>query len=256
MTTDRPRRRILIPIDLHGIHRDTLETLVRIARQLDRELLGLLLEDMRLTRVAELPFTTEITLSGGRERSLLRDHLSQRHDQVVADARRLLNELADRDQVELSFEYATGHRLHSALEKSDELDIFFPARQRWHVITTYRDENEAPIKRLGILLDHSEQDEHVLTTAHALIRARLVRDVYVISHRPPDKDQLGPLYQEQVTRICVQSNLDRNPATITRLIRHSPYDLLLLPHNSLRNIPASELDAALEKSGGQVLVIN
>ena len=59
MTSEPARRRtILVPIDLHGINRGTLETLVRIARQLDQGLLGLLLEDIRLQQVADLPFTT------------------------------------------------------------------------------------------------------------------------------------------------------------------------------------------------------
>ena len=64
------RRCILVPIDLHGINRSTLETLVRIASLLDRKVLGLLLEDIRLQQVADLPFTTEITLDSGRERIL------------------------------------------------------------------------------------------------------------------------------------------------------------------------------------------
>ena len=63
------RRCILLPIDLHGINRNTLETVVRIASLLDRKVLGLLLEDMRLQQVADLPFTTEITLDSGREKS-------------------------------------------------------------------------------------------------------------------------------------------------------------------------------------------
>ena len=98
MMNEITRRRILVPIDLHGIHREALEQLVRIARQLNRDLLGLLLEDIRLQRVAELPFTTEITLSGGRERSLLSEQLTERHSLVTTDARKLLNELADRDR--------------------------------------------------------------------------------------------------------------------------------------------------------------
>ena len=116
MTEQSTRRRILVPIDLQGIGHGALETLVHIARLLDRGLLGLLLEDIRLQQAADLPFATEITLLGGRERSLLRDHLSQRHSLVSTDTRRLLNDLARRDQVELAFENAAGSRLHSALQ--------------------------------------------------------------------------------------------------------------------------------------------
>ncbi len=255
MTTDIARRRILIPIDLHGIHREALEQLVRIARQLDRDLLGLLLEDIRLQRVAALPFATEITLSGARERHLLRNELDQRHDLVVSDARRLLNELADRDRIGLSFEHAAGHRLHSALEREGELDIFFPARQRWHVIAAQRRNNGPAIPRLGVVLTRDGGDELLVATAHALLEAGLVGDVYVMSPKSLSSDSLQPLYRPG-HRVCVQSNLVLNPASIAHLIRHSPYDLLLLPRKCLVDLNAATLDAALEKSGGQVLVIN
>jgi hypothetical protein len=249
------RRRILIPIDLHGIHREALEQLVRIARQLDRDLLGLLLEDIRLQRVAELPFTTEITLTGARERSLLWDQLAQRHSLVTTDARRLLNELADRDRVGLSFEHAAGHRLHSALEREDGLDIFFPARQRWHVIAARHKGSGPPIQRLGMVLARGDQDETLLATSRALLDAGLVGDLYVLSPRPPTPESLQPLYRPG-HRVCVQSNLELSPAGITRLIHHSPYDLLLLPRSCLCDIEPENLDSALEKSGGQVLVIS
>jgi hypothetical protein len=249
------RRRILIPIDIHGIHREALEQLVRIARQLDRDLLGLLLEDIRLQRAAELPFATEITLTGARERSLLRDHLLLRHNLVTNDARRLLNELADRDRVGLSFEHASGHRLHSALEREGEVDIFFPARQRWHVIAATRRLGGPPIRRLGLVLAQGPQDELLLLTARALLEAGLVGDVYVVSPVPPLGEQLDPLYRPG-HRVCVQSNMKTDADSITRLIRHSPYDLLLLPRSCLAPIASETLDEALEKSGGQVLVIN
>ena len=255
MMSETTRRRILIPIDLHGIQRDALETLVRIARQLDRDLLGLLLEDVRLQRVAELPFTTEITLNGGRERSLLRDHLSQRHSWVATDARRLLNELADRDRIRLSFEHAEGHRLHSALERGEEIDIYFPARQRWRVIATRTVRKGRPIQRLGLVLAQGERDALLLATANALLEAGLVGDVYVLTPRPPTPEQLQPLYRPGA-RVCVQSNFALDPTALTRLIRLCPYDLLLLPRECLAGIKPEALDDALEKSGGQVLVIN
>ena len=88
MTELSTRRSILVPIDIHGINRDALETLVRIARQLDRSLLGLMLEDIRLQRVADLPFATEITLAGCHERNLMRAHLSQRHFARGVEAQR------------------------------------------------------------------------------------------------------------------------------------------------------------------------
>jgi hypothetical protein len=256
MTTEIiTRRSILVPIDLHGITRDNLENLVRIARQLDRKLLGLLLEDIRLQQVAALPFTTEITLNSGRERSLLRDHLSQRHSLVTTDTRRLLNELAHRNRVELSFEDAAGTRLHTALERDGHLDIFFPARQRRHLVAAQHAGRSKSISRLGLVLANTAQDQRVLEATHNLLHAGLVAQVYVLAAAPPAPAQLETLYWPG-SRICVQSNFSCDPATIVQLIRQSAYDLLLLPRDSMQGIPPETLDTALDKSAAQVLVIN
>ena len=246
-------RTILVPIDLHGINRASLEMLVRIARQLDRALLGLLLEDIRLKRVADLPFTTEITLSSASERNLLRDELTRRHSQVSSATRRLLHELAERDRVALSFEDAEGSRWHTALERDGELDIFFPARQRWHA--SAEGISRAPIKRLGILLSTTELDKKLLGIAALLLKAGLVGDTYILCPRPPLPEQLQDLYQ-QGHQVRIQSNIKATPSMVTRLIQQSPYDLLLLNRDSLQGIPPGLLDASLDKSGSQVFVVN
>jgi hypothetical protein len=255
MTEQAVRRSILVPIDLHGISRENLETLVRLARLLDRGLLGLILEDVRLQQVADLPFTTEITLSGGAERSLLRDHLSLRYSRVSSATRRQLNDLAQRDRVELSFENAAGSRLLTALERDGQLDIFFPARRRWQLVVAARPTAGKVVRRLGIVLARGEQDHKVLEIAQLLQQAGLVGEIYVISVGPLDRAQLDRLYRPG-SRICVQANLSCDPATITRLIRQSSYDLLLLPRDCLRDIAPEMLETALDKAGGQVLVIN
>ncbi|MEH6634014.1 MAG: hypothetical protein V7700_00790 [Halioglobus sp.] len=248
-------RRILVPIDLYGINRGTLETLVRIARQLDQGLLGLLLEDTRLQQVADLPFTTEITLSGGQERSLLRDHLAQRHSLVSTDARQLLNELAQRSEVELSFENASGSRWHSAAQRDGDLDIFLPARQYWHAATRGLSNRAGIIKRLGVVLPEGQPHEKLVNTAATLLNAGLVGDIYVLSNLPPLPEQLHNLYRPG-HQVRLQRNFHCDAASVTALIRQSPYDLLLLSGDCLQGIPAHVLEAALDNSGGQVMIIN
>ena len=255
MTEPTQRRTILVPIDLHGINRSTLETLVRIARQLDRGVLGLLLEDVRLQQVADLPFTCEITLSGGHERSLLRDHLSQRLSLVSADTRRCLSELASRNKVEINFEDAAGARWHTALERDGQLDIFFPARQRWHLPESGHPGRSGIIKRLGVVLPQNQSCVSVIDTAGTLVEAGLVGDIYVLSNRPPLPEQLHNLYRPG-HQVRLQTNFSCDAANLAALIHHSPYDLLLLPRDCLQGIPPDVLEAALDKSGGQVLIIN
>jgi nucleotide-binding universal stress UspA family protein len=254
-TESAPRRNILVPIDIYGISRRDLETLVRIARQLNRGLLGLLLDDLRLQQAAALPFATEITLGSGQERSLRQERLARQHG-VVSDATRtLLHDLAHRDRVDLVFETATGNRLDSALQRDGQLDIFFPARQRWQLLTLTAGAQRQPIRRLGMLLAETAQDQKVLDCATLMQQAGLVGELYVIAGKPLDQSRLDRLYRPG-SRICVQGNLRCTPATLTRLIQQSAYDLLLLPGDALKGIEPPVLEAALEKSGSRVLVIN
>ena len=245
---------ILVPIDLHGISRNTLETVVRIAQLLDRGLLGLLLEDLRLQRVADLPFTTEITLSGASERSLLRDHLSMRHSQVGSDTRKLLHELTQRERVPLSFEDASGSRWHTALQRNGHQDIFFPARPRWQTPERERLKATQYIKRLGIVLADPVMNSRLLDTAAILLRSGLVGDSYILCEKAPLPEQLQRLYQ-QGHQVRIQSHVACDTQGIIALLQHSPYDLLLLTQDCVRNIPPELLDAALEKSGSQILVV-
>lgn len=249
------RRCILVPIDLHGINRSTLETLVRIASLLDRKVLGLLLEDIRLQQVADLPFTTEITLDSGSERSFLRDHLSQRHDLISGEARRLLNELAKSHQVELSFEDACGSRWPSALQRDGHQDIFLPPRSRWHDRVHASGTKACSIKRLGVVLPHGREDERIVATAAALLKADLVGDVYLLTRRPLLPEDLHQLYRKG-HQVRLQANFSCRAEDLLALIRQSPYDLLLLPGACLHDIAPAELDAALDKASGEILIIN
>ena len=101
----------------------------------------------------------------------------------------------------------------------------------------------------------TSQDNAVVETARLLQKSGLVGEMYVISTGALDRKLLDSLYQPG-GRICVQANLHSDPATIGRLIRQSPYDLLLLPRDCLQGIAPEALEAVLDKASGQVLVIN
>jgi len=243
---------ILMPIDEHDINPVALETLVGIARQLDCGLLGLILEDVRLQQVADLPFTTEIVLGSGRERGLARDTLAERHSKVALDTRNRLTELANKGQVKLSFDQATGTRFHSALSRNDHLDIFFPCRRRWWIAPPAA---KPVIRRMGLIQSGGDQDVRVLDIANALAGAGLVREIYVLGEKSPSAIQLSELAKHPA-RICVQNGVNIDSVSVTQLIRRSPYDLLILPRDCLAEVQSQILDSALDQSGSQVLLVN
>ena len=254
MTEEQPRATILVPIDNQGVNPATLELLVHIAQHLDRRLLGLILENPHLQRVAELPFTTEILLGTGMERSLERDHLSRCHSLVAADTRRRLLELARQARIELSFEEDRGERWFAALARADNPDFFILPRRRWQNPGTGMSLQRRAIARLGLLMGGS-LDQRLVATALALEEAGLVGSVYALYPGKPDLDTCAPLLLGRAP--ChVQSGAPTDAAGLTNLIRRSPYDLLIMGRERLAEIPAKVLDAALEAAGGQVMVVS
>jgi len=246
-------RKILVPIDIYGVSPTSLETLVSIAGKMQRGLLALMLEDVRLQQVADLPFTTEILLHGCEERNLQRQQLCRRHNQASTDAGSLLKKLASRGQVELVLENVVGDRMHAALGRESNIDIFFPARQHWRPAPVLQRARHKAIPRLGCVLADTAQDQAVVETAQLLQRAGLVGDSYVLSTTAPGRAVLESLRQSG-SRVYVQANL--HPTIIGEMLRHSPYDLLLLPRACLLGTTAQALAAALENASGQILVIN
>lgn len=244
---------LLVPIDLHGISRATLENLVLISHRLQREMVGLLLENEQLQQIADLPFTTEVVRSSGRERGLQRAELQRQHYAVMQHTRQLLDQLAASRHVSLSYREAAGNRLHSALKLTIDADVLFPSRQRWR-LTRPGWAPPRPFPRLGLLLGGTPTDQRTLAISDTLVKAGLVERIYVLSESAPNAEQLNRLAHHG-TRVCVQSNLALKPSDLTALIRNNAYDLLLLPANSLGDIPPTVLDAALEETTGEVMVI-
>lgn len=254
MTERQATSTILVPIDYHGISPAALELLVHIAGQLNRRLLGLVLQNPRLQRIAELPFTTEILLASGQERRMERDYLTRRASLVAGDTRRRLLEAAQKARIELTFEDDHGERWHAALARDGALDLFIPPRQRWHRSLPAPAGARAPIPRLGVLLTGGATDKRVVATAVALEQAGLVGRAYLLSARHADAATFAPLLRGPTPGV-LQPGVATDPASLLALLRNSPYDLLLVHRESLTHLPPVQLEAALDDAGGQVMVI-
>lgn len=255
MTEQRIVSTILVPIDFYGISPRAMDTLIRIARRLDRNLLGVVLENRLLQRVAELPFTTEILLSTGTERSLERDHLHRYHSRVAGETTRRLHELAERDKIKLAFESEEGDRWHCVLTRQGEMDVFIPARDRWLQRPATTDRNHHLITRLGLVLTGGQSDQKTLAAATALAEAGLVGSLYLLSNGAPDPG-IHAAFARCGCHVHLQSHFRADPTSVASLIRRSPYDLLLLPRDCLSGVRPAALGAGLDDTGGQVMVIS
>lgn len=247
------RRGIVLPIDAHGINRVTLERVVTLARQLDRSLLGLMLDSPDLRRIAELPFTTEIALDSGQERSVAGRYKAGTGN-GASRTRLLLDELAARDRVELRFEEVAADRLEAAFAGDRRLDVFFPARTRWQLASSTYYRGPRSFRTLAVMLTGGEGDEPVLAMASALLLLEPPAQICLYCCGEPSENALQRLTGSGV-RLCVQSNFSSNAAALPELIQRSAYDLLLLPRNAAANVPPPLLQSALDSASGQVLVV-
>ena len=245
---------IVVPIDSHGVNRVTLETLVRLARHLNRSLLGLLLADPRLQRVAALPFATEITLQSGHERGLDKRYLAD-DERSAGQTRRWLDELASRDRVALQFERAAGGRLQSALSREGNLDIFIPARPRWQLVSASYLPRQATPRRRGLVLTGTAEDSAGIAMAGALLTLQPTTRVYVHSKGEPSAATLDTLAATGA-RLCVQSNFRGSAVELAALLRQGAYDLLLVPRSTIASDDQALLEQVLENAGSQVLLVS
>ena len=90
-----------------------------------------------------------------------------------------------------------GPCLYCALERDGEMDIFFPPRQRWQLISVSQVRRRFAVPRLGLLLPKNASPVGVLDTAELLLDADLVGDLYVLTEQEPELvNQLLPVLVE------------------------------------------------------------
>lgn len=247
------KRRILLPIDLHRISRERLQNVVNIASLMQQGVLGLLLEDIQLQQAADLSFTTEIAVNSGQERNLLRAQLAQRSERINADTRTLLAELAKHRNVDLRFEKASGQRLHCALEHADDPDVFFMPRERWQGNDPALRRRKETAQRLLVLSPPDREGQRVMLLTAALLKAGQVASVEIIGGNPQAVTELAAIAQPG-QRLSLRHDIALTPANILQLIRRSPCDLMLIPHELVASVPAADLAAALAVASAQILV--
>ncbi len=125
MSEERPVGRSRLVVTLGGDEDSlrTLEAAVRLAARLQREMVGLFLEDADLLAAASLPFA-RIVSRGAVQEAWLDPASTRRAMRVMAErARRALARSADAQRVPWSFRVLAGSLADVALEASDVLAL-------------------------------------------------------------------------------------------------------------------------------------
>jgi len=124
-------RRIVVALDASPHSLAALRTAAELAARLDAELLGIYVQDINLLRVAELPFSREITIYSAAPRELDRRQMEQQLRSQARQAKRALAEVARKNNLTWSFVIARGLIETELLTFAQESDLFLLGKSGW-----------------------------------------------------------------------------------------------------------------------------
>lgn len=116
-------RRITLTIDADSYTPNTVDIAVALAASLNAQLQGLFIEDSDLSRLVDLPCSTEITFPFATERALNKSSLQRSLRALGTQARDYLAKTAEGSSVQWNFSTISGKRTEVALTSTDESEL-------------------------------------------------------------------------------------------------------------------------------------
>ena len=107
-------------VDTQSCLPPTIEMAVALAAATECALHGLFVEDIDLLSVAKLPFIQEVTLSGGRPRSMDDRQLQRSLNAFSSQFRQALENQAEKFSLSCSYSVVRGHRQRLELDELDQ----------------------------------------------------------------------------------------------------------------------------------------
>ncbi len=177
MTNDDPIvRRVVAALDLATTSAPVLEAAAGLATALHAELVGLFVEDVRLLRMAELPFAQELGLTTASARRLEVGDVERALRRHALRMRRMIGDLAQPIGLAWTLEVVRGESLQSALAYAGANDLLVIGRARYAPEEFSRLMVRAPgsgarTRTVAVLFDATPQSVRALGFAATLARA-------------------------------------------------------------------------------------
>lgn len=130
--------RILVALDSSPSSLAALDAAAELATGFRAELLGLFVEDINLLRLAELSFTQEVGLFSARSRRLEIRHVERQFRSQASEARRALERIAERTQLDCTFRVARGMIVSELLTAASEADMIILGKTGWSPVSRRR----------------------------------------------------------------------------------------------------------------------
>ncbi len=160
-----PVRRLLVALDPVRIRTAPIEAAARLARSLGLELVGLVLQEPTLRRIAAFPFTQELRLGSGQWHGFEPDDVEAALRAHVRHAERLVADVCRRFGLGGSVQVAQGLFPSQAFEFAGARDLVFVDRSSAHALA------DRGYRQVVALFDGGEAAGRALRSAVELARA-------------------------------------------------------------------------------------
>ncbi len=134
MTEKEPTRRIkriLVALDASPASLAALRAAADLAVRLGAELRGVFVEDINLLRLAQLPFTREVSHFSARARRLDPTQMERELRVQARRARRAMAQIAERSRLRWSFRVTRGEITPELLLAAAKADLIFVGKSGW-----------------------------------------------------------------------------------------------------------------------------
>ncbi len=238
-----PAPPILVPVDLRGVDRGSLELLVTIAAAAGADVVALLVEDPALEDAARLPFVREILGASGAERDIHPEILRSRRRGSEGRFEVLLGELAGARAVSWRLQRTAGARIGCALAMARH-HVFLPSAGRGV--------RRGTAGRIRVVMDG---DPGVLEVAATLAAAGRFREIVVSGDEGLSMTQMERLARA-APRVLLDLSGGEPGERIAANLARPGCDLLVLPRGLLERLPANRAEAMLGAVACPVLVVD
>ena len=251
--SDHGIRRIVVALDASTDSWTALEAAARMASRLGAELLGLLVEDVNVRRIADLPFVQEVGFFTASCRRVETRELSRQLDVQAGRVRRQFQTSTRSLQTRCTFRVVRGRVALEVLAAAATADVVILGKGAWspfktgHLTPAVRQvlsqsststlvlrEDTRVEPPMRVVYDGTALGEKALATAAGLARddgGQLM--VFLLANGPDEAARLRDAVRQrlagQLLEISFQSLTERSVPRLAHLIAHEEGGTLVMP---------------------------
>lgn len=248
----KQEQQILIALNGHYSNKDSLTSLVNMAKLLNASLTGLFVEDSRLLDVANLPFTTEINRFSAEERNLHADTLIRETKKIALEVQNLMMALSEEHQVSWAYSIETGELVSKALSY-EGFDIFFPARNKTTFQLPANLKKPLIYQRVILLYDVSPQFDRAMNLIKTLVGNHVCYELTVLGETELPADIKQAL--STINHVNFQS-VNIGEPLLSSSLNLPPSTLVVSPKSKVSDLSTEELTDLMTKMACSLLLID